>query len=619
MNLRDYQSKAAAACVEKWDKHDRILVSMPCGSGKTITGATLVHLWRELAEGFGRPNRVLWLAHRDELIWQAVNAIEAATGENVAIEKGSMRARGSAEMFDRRIVVSSVQSLFQEDRLNAFGRGEFGLLTVDEAHHFVAPGFREILEYFREAKVLGLTATTDRADGVSLGQIFDASYHYDILDAMRDGWLCRLRQEYVEVEGLDWSSVRKSGSGDLSAKDLDRIINEEAVLHKIVAPVVELAGDRPTIIFTPSVASARATAAIIPRYSNRGAAFVCGETPEEERRQIVQAYKDSHYGFLVNCMCLTEGFDAPATSCIVIARPSNSRMLVSQMIGRGLRGGPNQPIPGKSDCLVIDLVGSTLKHQLCTAAGMLTGDYDQVVTEGAERMILERSKEDEAPDVLDAVLEAIASEEELRREQRRSIMATAKMKRTAVDPFAVLDVPSTHAGPAFWESEFPDQSQLDRLEKAGIKPEGITKLEASRLLAELRRRRNDELCTYKQAKQLRAHGFDPSMTMSQAGYLMSWFGSRPGGWMQLQDHKRRNYAKKRGYLVEYAEIASAPAWCVGPNVECFVKRPGGEWKSHRTTKRTYSNQAVADGDDVIITNKSGWELRVPAEDAERLK
>ena len=623
MTLRPYQRDAMEAVITDLASKERTLVSMPTGVGKTVLGAALADWWGENAHRFGMSARVLWLAHRDELVWQAARALELATGEEVAVEKGDSRARATAAMFDRRIVVGSVQTLFQEDRRDGFGHDEFGLIVADEAHHYVAPAFRDVIDYFHAAKTVGLTATTDRHDQISLGQLFEGcAYHYDVMQAIEDGWLCRLRQEYVEVEGLDWSSARKTGTGDLSATDIDRIINEEEVLHKIVVPCVRLAGNRPTLVFTPSVATAKAIAAIIPRYTKAGAAAICGDTPEEERRRLVDQYKEGHFQFLVNCMVLTEGFDAPATACIVMARPTNSRTLYAQAIGRGLRGGHRCPIPGKKDCLIVDLVGASLKHQLCTSSDILTGNFHEVVQEAARDMLREpREEGEESPDVINAVLAAIANEEQLRRERRKKLIAEAKLKRTAVDPFGVLAMPEVDLPePGFWDEEFITEKAKATLEKAGVNTKGLTRLEGERLVRELRRRAECGICTFKQARHLRAWGFDPSMSLIQANVIISkQFARHSRAYIQPEDAKRRHYAKKRGQMVTYEELAWTPAWSLGEGIECVVCRDGGEPVNHRTTKRTHFKHGRVDGNLVTLVDDRGWTIQTTVDQVDRLK
>ena len=602
IELRPYQSRAAASVLEAWAKHDRVLISQPTGTGKTVMASKLSHLWEDLAEGYDKPSRVLWLAHRDELINQAAQMLLECTGQPVAIEKGEQSVKRSAELFDRRVVVSSIQTMARENRRERFGRNEFGMVVADEAHHAPCESWETVLDYFAAAKLIGMTATTDRTDEVSLGKIFDVvAYHYDILDAITDGWLSPIRQQFIEVEGLDWSGVRVSK--DLSAEDISAVIEKEATLHKIVAPIAELAGGRQTILFAPTVATAEAIASLLPRYG-KSAASVSGKTPSEERAKIIDDYKYGDFQFLVNCMILTEGFDAPATSCIAICRPTQSRMLYAQMVGRGLRGGPRCPVEGKSDCLVLDLAGASLKHKLISSVGLLGGKYDAIVVEAAYRAV--RKKHDDegtSVDVLQELQAAKLREEELRTEQRRDLIAQAKITRKTIDPFDVLDMPANvEQEPGWLDKIQATEAQVEQLQRSGIKAEGsITQSEAKRLLREVQRRVEEGVCTFKQAKILRARGFDPAMPLQEASDVIDHIASRPDGFkFGREDGIRRNQAKSRGHPFTYDSLRWE--YIVRPNTAVQLVAGNAAARPYTTTRQSvFSRVSGRKGDRMIFT------------------
>lgn len=304
IELRAYQNEAVHEVCTKLRQHDRLLISMPCGTGKTILGAYLADAWcnYDLASDFGLPPRVLWLAHRDELIEQAAEACEHFTGEPAAIEKGERSIARQPSMAGRAVVVASIQTMLRENRREQFAPDAHGLCIIDECHHAVAESYQTVLGYFQPAKVLGITATCDRTDEVPLSQFFDnVAYYYELIDGIRDGWLAPVKQQYVRLDDLDWSEVRKTGSGDLSAEDLEAVIGQEEAIHKIVAPVVPMIGDRQTLVFTPTVRVAQLVAEILPRYTDRGVRWVSGGTKDEERRAIVEAFRRREFQTLVNC------------------------------------------------------------------------------------------------------------------------------------------------------------------------------------------------------------------------------------------------------------------------------------------------------------------------------
>jgi len=570
---------------------------MPTGVGKTRVGAYLVDAWgNSLAADFHQPDRVLWLAHRDELIWQAAGAIEEATGEKVAIEKGTQRAKSTAAMSERRVVVSSMQTMMHKDRREAFGPSEFGMVICDEAHHIVAERWAEVVSYFSGAKLLGLTATTDRTDQVSLSKIFEkVAYHYDLLEAIQDGWLCRPMQRFVKVEGLDMLAPR-GGEGDYTDSELEAIFEQERPLHTLVAASVQECGDRSTLIFTPGVASAEGAAQLLCERYGKTAAAVSGKTDEDERRRIIEDFKEGRYQFLASCGVLLEGFDAPIASCLVMARPTKSRLVYCQAIGRVLRGGVNCPVPGKSDALIIDLVGNSLKHKLVHCADLLGGKYADVVGEATEASCWRSNEEGKPADVLEAVADAVANADELMRARRKEIIAQAKLKRKTVDPFTVvaaeLDVGAVEEVPEWWRDWPASAEQVQHLNDNGIKTNGdMTMAEARTLLATLAKRKREGYCSYKQARLLRARGLDPGMTREQASAVMEHFATRPQGFgFAPEDGMMRAMAKRKGRGLTYAELSWAPRYYLPEGASCATATSRFHAKESHYVKHIYQRE-----------------------------
>src|SRR5690606_38168609 len=221
---------------------------------------------------------------------------------------------------------------------------------------------REILSHFHDAKVLGLTATPDRGDGVGLGAVFDVvAYEYGIRKAIDDGYLVNIVQKSIVCADLDLSDV-KTVAGDLAQGELEQRLKLDAVLHQIAGPLVREAGNRPTIVFTAGVGQAHALVDVMAGYAPVGRTVaIDGSTPAELRAERLDAFRRGDVQFLVNCAVLTEGFDAPETACVAMARPTKSRALYAQCVGRGTRLAP-----GKTDCLVLDFRGNAGRHRLVT-------------------------------------------------------------------------------------------------------------------------------------------------------------------------------------------------------------------------------------------------------------
>lgn len=508
--LHPYQAEALLEVRRHLARHRSTLVVIPTGGGKTV-------LFAATAEQARKRGRVLVLAHRQELVDQAAEKIERFTDLRCGIEMGDRTMHGRVQGLPD-VVVASVQTLAREQRRHAFPRDSFFLIVVDEAHHAPAEQYREVLSYFESAKVLGVTATPDRADGIAMGEVFESvAYVVEIRDLIEQGFLVPIRQRTVQVEHLDLSQVRVSReTGDLSEKDLEAVLMDERVLHEMAVPTLELAGDRPTIVFTASVEHAHALAGVLNRYPGGQAAAVDGTTPREERRRIIGDFSAGRIRQLLNCAVLTEGFDAPATSCVAVARPTKSRALYSQMVGRGTR---TSPLTGKSDCLVLDLVGNAGKHSLVNALDILDGNEDQEVRKRAAK----KAASGEV-DVLEALEQA---EIEIAEEKRSLVTARARYKAADVDPFTVLGA-SDRSGR--WGGIGPTPRQLELLEQTGIKvdPDAIDRGQASALLDKVFSRRKQGLCTYKQAAALAKRGLNPDVSFDDARRAMDAIAAN--GW-----------------------------------------------------------------------------------------
>lgn len=525
--------------------YNSVLCVMPTGSGKSYVMGACAEAWGGAGWG-GRDlgDRVLCVTNRDELVWQLVRSLTKVTGETPEVEKGELKSENNA-MFDRsRFVVASIQTLSREYRRERFDPSEFGLVILDEAHHAVAPSYIETLDYFAHggAKVLGLTATPDRSDEVSLGKVFDAvAYEYGLIDAIQDKYLCPVKQMLVEVEGLSYKGLR--GGADLSAADVERVISREDMLHRMAAPLMQHSGDRPTIVFTPGQQTSDDLAKIINRYRPGSAASVHGKTDDDVRAQSVKDYQDGKIQYLVNCSLFLEGFDAPRTACIAMFRPTMSRALYAQMSGRGLRIHP-----GKDDCLLLDFCGNS-RHKLITGIDLLGGNYGDVVLDEVLGDALRAGANGLSIDVLEAIKEAAAIEDELRSRQRAEILAKAKTKSKMIDPFDVLDVPD-RVMPGYYETRMPTEKMINYLDSLGVPTGGLSYWRAKRLCDVVHKRREEGLCTFKQARQLGAWGHPTSLSFEQATATLDrlfaknetgkpWVNFTGGDWKKFHEAKRR--------------------------------------------------------------------------------
>jgi superfamily II DNA or RNA helicase len=478
--LRPYQRDAIDAARDALRTKHSTLLLMPTGCGKTVVFAEIARMTVE------RGHRVLVLAHRNELLDQARDKL-AAAGVEAAIEKGAKRAGDAA------VVVASVQSL-KGKRLAEFERDAFRLVVIDEAHHAAAKSYRDIVTHFDQAKVIGVTATGDRADGQGLGKVFDSvAYRYGLADAIQDGWLSPLRAYRVRCTGLDLDTINVRG--DFHQGQLAEALRVDRQLHEVVVPTLKDVGDRPTIMFGVNVEHAFDLARVLNGYRPGCAMAVSGADKPAVRAEAVRAFMAGEVQFLVNCALYVEGFDAPNTAAVVIARPTKSRALFTQMVGRGTRLAP-----GKTDCLILDFVGNATKHRLAGPADILS---DGEVPEPVQEIALELMRDNAELDLIDAVAEAEKRHGE--HLHRLALQAKAKWFAEQVDILGerdpIAETPYSGGSPSDRQLAFLG-TQFKRMEI----PDNLTRGEASSIIDKLTDRRRRGLATLKQARRLRSWG-----------------------------------------------------------------------------------------------------------------
>ena len=300
--------------------------------------------------------QTLILAHRRELVEQAVRHCEKAyPDKSIDIEMGETKASGAAD-----ITVASVRSMVSGDRLSKYDPSRFKLVLVDEAHHIVAPGYLQVLEHFGLEKahehgpaLVGVSATFSRFDGLRLGSAIDhIVYHKDYVDMIGEKWLSDVMFTTVESKA-DLSKVKSGKDGDFQTSQLGAAVNT-AVSNDITlnAWQSEASDRKSTLVFCVDIAHVTSLTAAF-RQRGIDAQYVTGATKKRVRGERLAAFKNGEFPVLLNCGVFTEGTDIPNVDCVLLARPTRSRNLLVQMIGRGMRLHP-----GKKNCHVIDMVAS---------------------------------------------------------------------------------------------------------------------------------------------------------------------------------------------------------------------------------------------------------------------
>jgi superfamily II DNA or RNA helicase len=309
----------------------------------------------------------LFVAHRDELITQAADKISTVWPEATI---GRVKAEDNE--VGRQVTVASVQTIHRDHRLEDVLAHPYSVLYVDEAHHAAAPTYRKIIGAITAKNpdiiVVGLTATPVRADAEKLGDVFsEVTFSKSMIDLIEAGYLSDLGMKRVELDVSIDNVPRRHG--ELKTSDLRKILTQENVMQAMVGSWQKNASPRRTLAFCVDVQHARLLTQAF-RAAGVSAEFVHGETPQDERRDILKRFQEGRFRVLCNCQVLTEGFDdvavkiyeghyADPLECIMLARPTLSQTLFIQMVGRGTRPGP-----GKENCLVLDFGYNTRRHAL---------------------------------------------------------------------------------------------------------------------------------------------------------------------------------------------------------------------------------------------------------------
>lgn len=357
--LRPYQLEAVDAVETAWAQGtSRPAVVLPTGSGKSTVIAALATRAR------ARGQRVVMLAHRGELLGQMADSVHQVdpAGQRVGIVQASRRQTGA------EIVSASFQSLGTVRRVADLGRRD--IVLCDEAHHAPAKSFTTVMDrlgsFDTDSGVMtaGFTATMSRGKAGGLGAVWDeVVFERDIMWGIESGFLIRPFGLTVQLPDLNLSKVKVT-RGDYSASQLEAAM--AASVDSTVAAARQHIVGRASIVFAAGVEHAENLAAGL---NDAGIKSECvtGTMPRAAREAVYDRFRDGQLDAMVTVSVLTEGADFPRCDAVLMARPTKSRTLYIQMVGRALR-----PYPGKRDALVVDLTGAARGHSLTTLSDLVT-------------------------------------------------------------------------------------------------------------------------------------------------------------------------------------------------------------------------------------------------------
>lgn len=480
MELRPYQSKAVISTLRAWDSFDRLLGVAATGAGKTVIASHI------LLERFPQ-GPSLFIAHRKELLTQAIDKLFRITGVPIGLEQAQLHSH-----FGHKIVVASVASL-HETRLEKWSQEHFSTIIIDECHRSTSKLYQRVLSYFYRAKTLGITATPDRSDQRSLGEVFEhICFEIGLIPLVREGWLAPIKTETIPLK-IDLEGVELDSRGDLDVTQAgDRL---EPYLDALALELTKHI-KRKILVFLPLVRLSQMFAESAQAVG-LAAEHIDGES--KDREKILARFREGETRVLSCAALLSEGYDEPSIDCVVMMRPTQSRSFYYQCIGRGFR-----TCEGKTDLLVLDPFWLSSEHSLVKPASLVA----ETDTEAEQiAAILEQE-----PDLLKAMDKAktinLALVQQKARELAKILDATSKRERTVFDPLEIAGVLGNEKLADFipvmhWHTESVTTKQAELLVKLGVNPDGVqNRGHAHVILKDLLKRTRKHLATFRQLRWL---------------------------------------------------------------------------------------------------------------------
>lgn len=348
ITLRPYQEKLIEGIRASYRAGKKApILSLPTGGGKTFCFA---YMTQQAAQ---RGKRVLILVHKTELLDQASRSLAALGVDHGRISPGHHGERS-------QVAVASIQTLIR--RLPKL-KMQFDFIIIDEAHHGVSSSYRRILVYFPNAHILGVTATPCRTDGQGLGVdhggIFDDLVEGPSVEELIDiGALVR-PVVYAPPSGLDLSGIRRIG-GDYDKRELNARVDKPTITGSAVDHYARLTPGDPAIAFCASLQHA---SHVRDEFRSRGftSEIIHGGLDDLTRKSMIEGLGAGRIHVLTSVDLISEGTDIPIVSTGILLRPTQSKALYLQQVGRVLR-----PSPSKARAVILDHVGNCLKHGLPT-------------------------------------------------------------------------------------------------------------------------------------------------------------------------------------------------------------------------------------------------------------
>ena len=355
MILRPYQEVAVSDAMKALDKYGNTIVVAPTGAGKTIMLSALA------GKRFKQGKRILVIQHRKELVEQNKDKFNRVNPDISSSIYGFGVKDWSGDA-----VFSMIQTLSRQSNLDTLPK--IDMVVIDESHHAAADTYKKVIKHAlsknTDCEVVGFTATPNRGDGEGLDGVFtNCAHQIEIGTLIREGFLVKPRAFVIDLGVSEQLKNVRMMTNDFDMQQVEEIMNKRAHNERVVTEWEEKAGDRKTVVFCSTIKHAEG---LLEVFKIRGinAKIVTGDTPEKEREETLEKLTYGDIQVVVNVAVLTEGFDSPPVSCVVLTRPCSYKSTMVQMVGRGLRTVNPEEFPNiiKKDCIVLDFGTSILSH-----------------------------------------------------------------------------------------------------------------------------------------------------------------------------------------------------------------------------------------------------------------
>ena len=494
--LRPYQKDAVDAILHSWSSNRTTLAVMATGAGKTLVTAGVT----KRLNGKGK---VLFLANRNELVTQPLATFAQELGYVPDLEKAEKRASLSSS-----VVIGSVQTLARQQRLKRFPQDHFSFIFADEAHLSLAPSWQRIFDHFIGAKICGVTATPFRSDAKLLRDIYQSeACRVNLFDLVDQGYLVNPDNVYKLESAISLANVRLKKTTEGVDYDLDEAADAIAPFFVEIAKELKREhANRHILAFLPLIATSRK---FVEACAAQGinAVHVDGEDPDRDTK--LQAFRDGRIGLLSNANLLGVGVDIPICDATLCLRPTRSKTLYQQIIGRSTR-----PLPGvidasesvserldriassrKPNALIIDPLWVSHEMDLCTPSFLIAESEKEAIE-------LEQRAGKEKRYSLQALKDSIQRERE--EAIARRLANAARFREGRLDYRYLAAQTGEHKlltyEPVFHkECRPPTRFTLELIKAAGIDPSNVTSQGlADEIRKAIGRRRYQELAEISQ-------------------------------------------------------------------------------------------------------------------------